>query len=63
METEWTSKIGIKKGRGGRFGLSLKGWGYDILSVSCLQHYSNKIDMSTKNMNKNYTNVKNNDTV
>ena len=63
METEWTPKISIKKGRGGRFGLSLKGWGYDILSVSCLQQYSNKIDMSIINMNKNYTNIKNDGTV
>ena len=52
-----------KKGRGGRFGLSLKGWGYDMLSTSCLQHYSNKIDMSIIKMNKNYTNMINDDTV
>ena len=46
----------IKKAEGGRFGLSLKGWGYDLLSVSCLKHYLNNIDMSINNMNKNYTN-------
>ena len=45
-----------KKAEGGRFGLSLKGWGYDLLSVSCLRQYLNNIDMSINNMNKNYTN-------
>ena len=44
-----------KKAEGGRFGLSLKGWGYDLLSVSCLKHYINNIDMSINNVNKNYT--------
>ena len=37
-----------KKAEGGRFGLSLKGWGFDMLSISCLKHYPNKIDKSIK---------------
>ena len=47
-----------EKGRGGRFGLLLKGWGYDKLSTSCLKQYPNKIDMSIKKVNKIYTKYK-----
>ena len=52
-----------KRPKGVEFGLSLKGWGYDMLSTSCLRHYLNKIDMSIKKVNKIYTNTLNNDIV
>ena len=52
-----------KKAEGGKFGLSLKGWGYDMLSTSCLRQYLNNIDMSIKKVNKIYTNRLNSDIV